>query len=570
MKIPKKPQTIGIIGGRGRMGAFFDKLFEKDGYTVLISDKRTKLSNIELAGEADVVIVTVPIAHTEKVINEITPYVRKDALLADFTGLKEIPVKAMLKSNAAVIGLHPMFNDAGPIAGQTVIACPARPKKWYPWVKDFFQKHGAKIIELKPKEHDKTMAVVQAFVHFADIAFGKTLKDLKIPVTKYLQLASPASDIKIAFVARLLAQDPDLYASMEMYNPYALKILRKYGKSVRELIKINKNANQKKFVKYFNDATSHLKNYEKEAYEETNFIIHSVLERRKRTQDIERIKKGLSKAEKSDLAVLGPKNTYTDLAAKKYDKKASIVYYPSIADVFDAISEGRAKKGVVPLENLINGTVRETFDELFNKNVKIIDKIILPIRHSLVALNGVKPNDIDTISSHDQALQQCRKILQKKYPTARRIPNTSTIAALSKIIGQRDGHSAAIIPTEIAKKMSLNILDENIGDSSENNTTFIIIEKGSNIKPKEAEGKTKTAIAFKFRKDKPGSLIKILENFAANDINLTRIESRPSRHDIGNYIFYLDFEGTPFDKKAKQILKNISKKVEIMKILGVY
>lgn len=554
------------------MGMYFADIFKNAGYKVLISDKKTKLTNQKLAAGSDVVIVSVPIDKTEKIIQEIVHKVKEDAVLMDLTSLKEFPIKEMLKGKSEVIGLHPMFGHTNPLPGQTIIACPVRSKKWFPWIKKFLTDQGASVTILDPKEHDKIMATVQALVHFADIAFGHALKELKMPVKKYLKYASPASELKIAFVGRLLAQDPDLYANIQIHNPQAKKVLTQYLKSINKLITINEKHSSAAYKKYFNDAGKFLAGYKQQAFNDTNYLIHAILERRKRHA----IPKQKKSSKTVDIAVLGPKNTFSDIAAQKYienlKEKPKIAYAGSINEIFEMVEKKQAKLGIVPVENLLNGTIRETFDELFEKNVHAVSKFDLDIKYACVALPEVKKPDIDTIASHAQALGQCKEYLKRNYPHAKLLGTPSTIAAFEKLLGENDRHTAVIIPEQAAGDLNCNILSKNIGDNAKNRTTFNVIKKG-NISvsgKKPAKGGCETSIAFYFDADKPGSLLKIFQDFAGEKINLTRIESRPSRKKLGNYVFFLDFEEHLYSPKAQRVLKKIQKKVVKLKILGTY
>jgi prephenate dehydrogenase len=568
----RKELTIGIIGGEGRMGSYFANIFKKANYPVVVSDLHTKLTNKELAERADVVIVSVPIDVTEKIIAEICPFMNSNQLLMDLTSIKEIPIKAMLKTKACVIGLHPMFSEQNLLPGQTIIACPVRPGKWMSWVKNIFVSQGAKLRIMEPKKHDKIMAVVQSLVHFSDIAFGHTLTKLKIPVEDYLKFSSPASELKIAFCARILAQDPNLYGNIQLLNPHSKTVLKNYTKSIEQLQKINEDKDLKIYTNYFNKAGNSFGSYKNEAYNNTNYLIHAILEKRKRTADLKKRKITNQKEslKKYSLAALGPPMTYSAIAAFAHDPKSNICYLETIHEVFHAVEKGYVKQGIVPLENLLHGSVRETFDELYVKKVHIVKKIQIPIKHALVALDGVKIADIDTIISHGQALSQCKKFLDKKLSSAKKIQETSTMAAYKKIKTEDDRHSAAIVPQQTAESLNLNIIAKNIADNKENKTTFIIIERGphSDAEPKNSESQTETMIGFEFSNDKPGQLLETFKLFAEKKINLSRIESRPSKQKIQNYIFFLDFLGHPKSKNVATVLKAVSKMTSNFKILG--
>ncbi len=567
MAINSENTAIGIIGGRGKMGKYFARLFQDAGYKVVVSDHKTPLSNKELVQKTNVIFISVPITKTQEVIRSIAKHVNKESVIVDLTSIKEMPVKEMLKSKAQVIGLHPMFGPTNPIQGQTIIAHPARGKTYYTWLKKFLEDRGANVLQMNPKEHDKIMGVVQGMVHFADVAFGHALKELKIPAKKYLQFASPASELKIAFVGRILSHDPNLYASIQQENPEAFKAMKQYTRSIEKLLEIDKKKDQQAFKKYFESAGAALKTYKKTAKDDTNYLIHAILQRRQRAQEIQESK---HTPKTGDIAVLGPENTFSDLAAKQIAQDGeTVLYVASIHQAFEAVEKGNVKKAVVPIENMLNGSVRETFDELFLCDVHIASKVNQPILHALVALPGTKKSDIDTIKSHPQAIQQCSAFLQKNYPNARRVPTTSTIQAYKTIAGENDRGGAAIIPLEVAKKLSCTILAKNIGDRKDNQTTFAIIQKGKAAIP-QMSGPTETAITFAFSKNQPGSLNAVFQEFAKANINLSRIESRPSKKLFGEYVFFLDFEGSPANAKAQRALTNIKKKVKTLKILGTY
>jgi len=592
--MPDKKQTVGIIGGKGAMGSYFAAVFKKAGYNILISDLYTSLTNEQLAKKSEIVIVSVPIKSTAEVIKEIAPLLTKDQLIMDLTSLKRDPVNEMLKSKASVIGLHPMFNQTNPIHGQTVIMTPARPGKWFTIIKNIFQKQGAKVKILEADEHDKIMAIVQSLVHFADIAFGETLNSVKIPVKEYLEYASPSSELKMAFVARILAQDPELYGSIQLQNPHTLKILQRYAYSIQKLLEINQKKDLRKFKIYFKNAGKKIQKYKAQAFDETNYMIHSILEKRERSREVavlKRKKHNLSRRTAGKkVAVLGPAGTFSNIAALRFMEKThkslpdkagvqiqqKIAFLDSIDEVFDAVSKNNIKLGIVPLENLVEGSVRETLDNLYEKNVHVLQKITVPIRHALVALPGVKSHEIDTISSHAQALSQCSKFLDKKYSHVRRTAASSTMAAYQRLKGESDRHAAVIMALESAREMDCNILAEDIQDDPKNSTDFLVIEKGilkDLPSPKRnmplPEQFCKIMIAFSFRTDVPGQLNIIFSDFAAARINVARIESRPSRQKTGNYIFFLDFVGVPWSDAVRNIFKTVKKKTIKLKLLGI-
>jgi len=286
-------------------------------------------------------------------------------------------------------------------------------------------------------------------------------------------------------------------------------------------------------------------------------------------------KKVVQPAKSALLAVLGPKNTYTDFAADKYlsaiGRKLKKKYLRSIAEVFTAVEKGRTGQGIVPLENIIYGSIRETYDLLFSSNVHIAGKFRLAIEHVLAVLPGSGKSDIHEIASHEQALQQCRAYLARHYPNAKMEYCASTMAALEKMVNTDDRGMAVIIPKQAAKDLPLKILAKNLQGHEKNLTTFIAIKKGPCEKKMEQRGrKMETSIAFYFRKDSPGSLYTVFREFADEGINLSYIESRPSADIPGNYVFYLNFTCTGPSNLEEKVIRKIKPMLAGLKILGVY
>ena len=168
-----KDITIGIIGGTGGMGRWFADLLKNDGYTVHVSGRKTELGSDELAKICNVVVVSVPISATAEMIKRVGPLVPEGSLLMDLTSLKKEPVDLMLaNSRAEVIGCHPLFGPGiDNAAGENVILCPARGRKWLGWLRNVLEKNGLVITEETPEEHDKIMAIVQVLNHLNTISF---------------------------------------------------------------------------------------------------------------------------------------------------------------------------------------------------------------------------------------------------------------------------------------------------------------------------------------------------------------------------------------------------------------
>ncbi|MBI5755209.1 hypothetical protein HZA41_03260 [Candidatus Peregrinibacteria bacterium] len=185
------------------------------------------------------------------------------------------------------------------------------------------------------------------------------------------------------------------------------------------------------------------------------------------------------------IAVLGPALTFTDMAADKWTElcgeKKEKIYAKSIAEVFELVEKGKAKEGIVPLENRLNGSVMETLDLLFQKNIRITGTVKIPIRHVLCANANMR--SIRTIISHPQAWSQCSRFIQKHFPNVEFLAEPSTVSAMEKVWRSKDETLAAIGSEKAAQKMGLRIVANNIENDPENETEFAIIAKNSRKLP---------------------------------------------------------------------------------------
>ena len=312
--IPKNP-IVGVIGGKGKMGALFAQFFRSQGLEVLVSDIKTKLTNEQLAKQADIIIVSVPIAQTQSVIKKIVHKVRKQALLMDLTSVKKMPTTEMLKGKSAVIGLHPMFANTNGIYGQTMVICPMRPNGWESWVRRIFRKGDLKLIELTPEKHDQYMTVVQGIVHFTDFVLGRTLSRMNFKFSEIYKLASFTTKMKMEFCARLHAQDPNLYGPIQLFNEGNNKTIKTFLEEALKMQKIVKKKDLPAFRKFFlQGGTEFFGNYGDKALGKTSWMIDQLiihdrhnLSRRGTHLRAKNIKKG-----EYDIAILGPELTYTD------------------------------------------------------------------------------------------------------------------------------------------------------------------------------------------------------------------------------------------------------------------
>jgi prephenate dehydratase len=267
------------------------------------------------------------------------------------------------------------------------------------------------------------------------------------------------------------------------------------------------------------------------------------------------------------VAVLGPKGTYSELAASKhFEGKAELVYHQPITEVVKAVVEGEVDAGVIPVESLREGSVGEALDALAWMDVKVQAEIVLPITHSLLGVKGAKLERITQVLSHPQALSQCREFLHKHLPDAELIEMTSTARAAEQVSKLRRLHMAAIGPEILAEYYGLEVLKSDLQRDEKNLTRFFCLAKSD----AKRTGRDKTSIVFYTARDRPGILYEILGEFAERKINLTKIESRPSKKALGDYLFFVDLEGHREDDIVKEAFEGVRKKTAMLKILGSY
>jgi prephenate dehydrogenase len=247
---------FGIIGGTGRMGLWFRKFLEAQGLTVEVASRRTPLTPAELAAKADVLVLSVPIAAVVQLAAELGPKVREGGLLMDLTSLKSASVAAMLEaSQCEVIGAHPLFGpDTPSVSGHTVVLCPARGKTWLPYIRGLLEGAGARVVISKPARHDRAMAAVQGLTHFDTLAFALALARLKLPLAELLEFATPNFKLKLKQAARILRQDPILYAQIEANNPEVPSALYTLTRAQAELREAALSGNIEAFGALFHEA----------------------------------------------------------------------------------------------------------------------------------------------------------------------------------------------------------------------------------------------------------------------------------------------------------------------------
>lgn len=262
------------------------------------------------------------------------------------------------------------------------------------------------------------------------------------------------------------------------------------------------------------------------------------------------------------IAYFGPEATFTHMAAI-YRFGSSVQYVPlhTIQDVFEEVERGRADYGVVPVENSTEGVVTSTLDMFIDSDLKIVSEIILPIQHCL--LSNYQLPEIKVLYSHPQALGQCRRWISRYLPNIEVIETSSTTRAAE--LAANNPNSAAIASILAARKYNLCIIAQDIQDTKDNATRFLVL--GRHIP--QPTGTDRTSLLLSIT-DRVGALHSTLQPFRRHGINLTKIESRPSKKKAWTYYFFIDIDGHINDSNVQKALAGVKRHCNLVKILGSY
>ena len=270
------------------------------------------------------------------------------------------------------------------------------------------------------------------------------------------------------------------------------------------------------------------------------------------------------------VGLLGPSGTFAELALDTQPDLAAgeLHWYRTMPDVLWAVADGAVDVGLVAIENSIEGTVNITSDTLvFDVDVLIQRELVINVHQHLLGVPGASVDQVTHVASIPVAIAQCHAFLTAHLPQAEHQPWNSTAEAAQQVRDGDDPTVAAIGNELAAKKFGLDILARGIEDHPENQTRFVVVQKGVIPPP---TGHDKTSIMVEQRADRPGSLLAILQEFAARSINLTKLESRPTKKALGDYCFLLDLEGHVADDVVADCLRALQTKHGTVKFLGSY
>ncbi len=257
----------------------------------------------------------------------------------------------------------------------------------------------------------------------------------------------------------------------------------------------------------------------------------------------------------------GERGAYSEAAAKSFFDEIETIPFATFADVLENTSKENSEYSILPVENSLEGSVGESYDLLYSTSLNVIGEIYHRVEHCLIGIG--KLEDVDTVYSHPQALGQCRKFIEGH--NMKTIPAYDTAGSV-KIVKELNKKNCACIASKTSSSIyNMPIISENIANNSNNYTRFLILSKKESTQTEN----DKTSIIFSI-KHEPGSLFRIIENFHKNNVNLTKIESRPTKSNTWEYNFYVDFEGNAKNPKILEMLEKIKQESLFMKVLGSY
>jgi prephenate dehydratase len=247
------------------------------------------------------------------------------------------------------------------------------------------------------------------------------------------------------------------------------------------------------------------------------------------------------------------------------------VPFATVHDVVEAVDSGAVERGVVPIENSLEGGVNATLDALAVDfpGVAIVGESVLAVHQALIARAALELGAIEVVASHPQGLAQCARFLREQLPGARLVATSSTAEAVREAVAST-GAVAAIAPARAAALHGAVVLREDVEDDPDNATRFVVLARGADAAG-EGDGPFKTSILFAGAGDSsPGWLVRCLSEFAFRGVNLTKIESRPRRRRLGHYLFLVDMEGAASDAPAAEAIDGLRKHCEEVRVLGTY
>ena len=271
------------------------------------------------------------------------------------------------------------------------------------------------------------------------------------------------------------------------------------------------------------------------------------------------------------VAYLGPRASFAEAAVLQWSGSSGAELLPSVSvtAALDAVRGDAVDHAVVPIENSVEGSVSATLDELASgQRLVIVDEVVLPVQFALVAPPSITMDQISRIATHPHAQAQVRGWLAQHMPDVAVVPAMSTAAAAAALLEEPAAFDAAICQRTAADVYGLQVLADEIADTSDATTRFVVVRKPGSIP--QRSGADKTTLSLFMHQDQPGALLKILTEFAVRGVNMTRIESRPTKKALGDYYFSVDIEGHVADARIAEAMMGLHRVCLDVRYLGSY
>jgi len=609
-----------LIYGVGRMGRFFKDFFFSRGYRVAgydVVDERRDV-DLEDLSEFDVIFVCVPMEKVGEALENIKRYARRDALLVDVSSVKKKVLPLFEKSGFDFLSIHPMFGPGIEVGLSSIVVVVESGREEEKIILEEFRRAGA-VISYMPKDvHDEKMAVLQGLPHFLLLSFAGYLSERMDE--EDLRRSSPVFHTLYTLASRIVNQDWRLYYEIQRNSEDVrrdfIRFLERFSEILRDEREFSRifRALRMKFrddggssivldsskVTMDVDDIDLLRGY----IRVIDSLIVRLMERRvdagrriamhKRARnepievsDLEEVKMkdilaqtklnplyvqrafesiiGMTKEEeyrvlgiKKKLAVLGPMGSFSEeVALRLVGSRLPLVYCTTTEEIIRMVDEERVDYGLVPIENSVNGTVLPVLDALLNHDVEVFGETKMEVIHCLAAKRKIPLREVRVVYSHPQAIAQCMGFINNYLPHAEIRYTSSTSDAVELL----DDYSAAIVSENAARLYRLFILRKGIQDVGRNVTRFYLIRK-------RGRGERKGSITSLFFgvEDRPGALKDVLEVFYRKGINLRKLESRPAKTGLGDYIFFVEVEK---DLNEEELVE-LREVTTFYKIVGVF
>jgi len=542
---------ICILGGSGKFGTFFTKLFSDKNHEVF-SIGRNNINKINgLVKKSDIIIISVPNEASKYYFDKLSKIVNKNQLVIDISSVMGSNLSNIKRLSCQTVFLHPLFSPS--IKDQKNLKYILAPvsisnRKILKEFLGVLEENGAVIKESTVLKHEKVMAYIQALSHFNSILLSKVLADSDISVKEIDDFSTTFFRLNFDTASRIFAQKSEIYADIQFNNSFFVEVVKSYEESLCEIKNIVNKKDYFAYEKVFNNITNKLSPILKNSFEESQSLVKNFQNNNK------------------NVGYLGPEGSYSEMAAEYLMSEYNLVPTETITDIINKVNSGELDYGILPIENSIQGSIIETVDGLYKNKLFIQQELDVPIRHCVAGLTSkIAPEKIEMVMSHPQALGQCSDYIIKNFPNAKKFATNSTAQAFKKIVDEDLSNAMAIGTKAAALKYKLKIFEEDIQDAENNETKFVLVKKTFNINSK---GHISSFVIVP-KKDRPGLLFDILSFFKENNINLNKIESRPLKSGLGKYIFHIDIQGNFKNKSVEKAINGIKKESEVV-FLGSY